>query len=194
VDAAARVSDLDDNQLVARWRAGDQYAFTTLVERHKDKIYWLVRRIAGAEEAEDLTQEVFLRAYQALPQFRGEASLRTWLCRIAHNLSVTRLGKRDRQPEEQILDEGATPPSIANLEGEVERREFAGIVHACVDRLPEHFRTALTLYYLNELRYEEIAEITGLPLGTVKAHIHRGRLRLKELVLAAINSEGVAAK
>jgi RNA polymerase sigma-70 factor, ECF subfamily len=194
VDPAGRVSDLDDNQLVAQWRAGSHDAFAALVDRHKDKIYWLVRRIAGVEEAEDLTQEVFLRAYQALPQFRGEASLKTWLCRIAYNLSATRLGKRRRQPEEQLLDEVEAPPSIADLEGEVEQREFAGIVHACVDRLPEHFRTALTLYYLNEIRYEEIAEITGLPLGTVKAHIHRGRLRLKELVLAAINSEGVATK
>ena len=193
------MSDTDDQQLVARCRGGDKEAFAALVDRHKDKIYWLVRRIAGQAEAEDLTQEVFLRAYVALAQFRGEASFRTWLCRIAHNLSMTHLAKRSARGGEESFDDecpedlaqGAGQPA-GELELQIQQSEFNCMVHNCLDRLPAHFRSVLTLRYLNEVSYDGIAEITGLPLGTVKAHIHRGLRRLRQLVLAEI-SPGKAA-
>lgn len=181
----------EDETLVVRWREGNHDAFTELVDRHKGNVYWLVRRMVGSEQAEDFTQETFLRAYQALPRFRGDCSFRTWLARIARNLCLTEMEKRGRFKKQFSFEEDAEeavcripPHSIPNLERQIERQELSRVVHACLDRLPERFRTMLTLFYLNEIRYEEIAEIMEMPLGTVKAYIHRARLRLRDLVVA----------
>ncbi|NWG13396.1 MAG: sigma-70 family RNA polymerase sigma factor [Acidobacteria bacterium] len=180
----------DDEELAALLRAGHPEAFAKLVERHSNRIYWLVRRMVGAEQAEDLTQDVFLRAYQALPRFRGECRFSTWLCRIARNRCLTEIAKRSRpceplpiERDTEDLECSLLPQAAPDLEQEIERQDLSRIVRACLDSLPERFRTLLTLHYLNGMRYEEIAGITDLPLGTVKAYIHRARLRLRELVL-----------
>ncbi|MFH1681295.1 MAG: sigma-70 family RNA polymerase sigma factor, partial [Candidatus Eisenbacteria bacterium] len=88
-----------DEELVRRSRAGDPGAFGALVDRYKHGIYWMVARIAGREEAEDLAQEAFVRAYQALPRFRGECTFRTWIFKIARNLSLSEIRRRGRRPE-----------------------------------------------------------------------------------------------
>ena len=186
-----RLLVLDDAALVARCRNGDAEAFSALVERYKDRVYWLVNRIVGRLDDEDLTQEVFLRAYEALPGFREESRFSTWLYRIARNLCLSELRKRGRRGEHLSLEgeesEGGRPflsPGREDPGDQVERRDVARAVRELMARLPERYRTALTLFYLHEVRYEEIAEIMGIPLGTVKTHLRRGRLRLRDLVLA----------
>jgi RNA polymerase sigma-70 factor (ECF subfamily) len=132
-----------------------------------------------------------VRAYQAIPGFRGKSSFRTWLYRIAHNLCLTELRRRGRRGVHLSLEEEGEEKvhwllsgPCENLEQEIERRDISASVRALVDRLPIAYKTALTLFYLQQVRYEEIGEIMGIPLGTVKTYIHRGRLRLRDLVLA----------
>jgi RNA polymerase sigma-70 factor (ECF subfamily) len=199
VDEAKPLAELGDEELVERCQGNDQRAFTEIVERYKHKVHWLVTRMVRGPEDEDLTQEVFMRAYQAMPGFRGKSSFRTWLYRIAHNLCVTELRRRGRRGEHLSLEEEGeekvhwllSAPS-EDLEHEIERRDVSASVRRLLGRLPVTYRTALTLFYLQQVRYEEIGEIMGVPLGTVKTYIHRGRLRLRDLVLAEPDLAGLA--
>jgi RNA polymerase sigma-70 factor (ECF subfamily) len=185
-----------DEDLVRLSQAGNRAAFTQIVERYKDRVHWLVRRMIGGSEDEDITQEVFLRAYQAMPRLRSGATLRTWLFKIAHNLCVTELARRARRADEVSLDEAGEekihhllPHRSGEITERVERKDFARAVQALVARLAPQYRTVLTLYYVQEVKYEEIAEITGLPLGTVKTHLRRARLRLRDLVLSEMEKD-----
>ncbi|HVP56863.1 MAG TPA: sigma-70 family RNA polymerase sigma factor [bacterium] len=185
-------SRLSDEELVARCRGGDHAAFTAIVDRYKDRVFWLVKRMVGDMDAEDLTQEAFLRAYRAMPALRTGATLRTWLFRIAHNLCLTELAKRGRRGEHLSIEEEGDErlePLLAqaskNLEERLDERDFAGRVLDQVQQLPVAYRTALTLYYMDEAKYEEIAEVMGIPLGTVKTYLHRARLRLRQLVIGS---------
>lgn len=194
------VAGLADEDLVRRCQAGDQLAFTEIVERYKDRVYRLVRRMVGSPDDEDITQDVFLRAFQAMPGLRTGATLRTWLFRIAHNLCLTELKRRgqrgphlsfDEEGEEQVhqlLPEDWGPEGGRRLEEQLDRREFQSEVRRMVAKLPAHYRAVLTLYYLEQIKYEEIAGIMGIPLGTVKTHIHRAKMRLRDLVLAEMDS------
>jgi RNA polymerase sigma-70 factor (ECF subfamily) len=184
------MSDLADEDLVERCRADDHSAFAAIVDRYKDRVYWLVRRMTGSSDAEDLTQEVFLRAYRAVPALRSGATLKTWLFKIAHNLCLTELDKRGRRGEHLSVEEegderlhSLMAETSERLEDQVEKRDFARRVLEAVEQLPVHYRTVLTLYYIDEAKYEEIADVMGIPLGTVKTYIHRARLRLRNLVI-----------
>jgi RNA polymerase sigma-70 factor (ECF subfamily) len=193
------VTGLADEDLVRRCQAGDQLAFTEIVERYKDRVCRLVRRMVGSPDDEDITQEVFLRAFQAMPGLRAGATLRTWLFRIAHNLCLTELKRRgrrgahlsfDEEGEElvhRLLPEDSGREGGRGLEEQLDRREFQSEIRRMVARLPAHYRAVLTLHYLEQTRYEEIAVIMGIPLGTVKTHIHRAKLRLRDLVLAEMD-------
>jgi RNA polymerase sigma-70 factor (ECF subfamily) len=148
----------------------------------------------GSLEDEDLTQEVFLRAYQAMPGLRSGATLRTWLFRIAHNLCITEIKRRGRRGEHISLEEEGEeslyrllPEDGGRVEQEVERQEFRNEVRGLLARLPVAYREVLTLYYVDQITYEEIAEVMSMPLGTVKTHLHRAKLRLRELVLAEMD-------
>jgi RNA polymerase sigma-70 factor (ECF subfamily) len=181
---------LADHELVRRCKDGDHAAFAGLIDRYKDRIYWLVTRMIGGPDDEDLTQEIFLRMYQAIGDFEGRSSFQTWLYRIAHNLCISELRKRGRRGEHLSFEEEGEekihyllPEPRTGLETEIERRDVAASVQALMQKLPERYRTVLTLFYVQQLRYEEIAEVMAVPVGTVKTHIHRARLRLRDLVL-----------
>jgi RNA polymerase sigma-70 factor (ECF subfamily) len=185
------LTDESDEELVRRCHDRDHKAFTVLVDRYKHKVHWLIRRMIGDTEVEDLTQEAFLRAYQALPYFKGRSTFRTWLYKIAHNLCVTELQRRGRRGEHLSLDEEGEERvswllhgASEDLEAKIERWDISRNVQALVDRLPGHYRTVLTLFYLQQAKYEEIAEIMAIPLGTVKTYIHRAKLRLRDMLLA----------
>jgi RNA polymerase sigma-70 factor (ECF subfamily) len=184
------LSGLSDGELAHRCRRRDHEAFTEIVERYKDRVHWLVIRMVGGPNDEDLTQEVFLRAYQAIANFEGRSSLRTWLYRITHNLCVTELRKRGLRGEHLSIEEEGEeavhrllPKSGENFEAEIERYDLSQNLRNLIRQLPGNYRTVLSLFYLQQVKYEEIAEIMDIPLGTVKTHIHRARLRLRDLIL-----------
>jgi RNA polymerase sigma-70 factor (ECF subfamily) len=170
-----------DAGLVARARQGDEDAFEQLVRRHQRYAYNLAYRVLGdCTEAEDVTQEAFVRAWRGLPGFRGQARFTTWLYRIVHNLCLNRLPGLQRELlqteplEEVLVNPVPSPPDL------FEMRERMAFLHAELDRLPEKYRLVLTLRYLQNLAYDEIAVALGLPMGTVKTHIHRARRLLTE--------------
>ena len=201
MDETKSLAELSDEDLVERCQDNDHQAFAEIVDRYKHKVHWLVRRMVQGPEDEDLTQEVFVRAYQAMPGFRGKSSFRTWLYRIAHNLCVTELRRRRRRGEHLSLEEEGEEKvhwllsaPHEDLAHEIERRDISSSVRRLVERLPGPYRTALTLFYLHEVRYEEIGEIMDIPMGTVKTYIHRGRLRLRDLILAESDLAGLTGQ
>ncbi len=170
-----------EDELVRQAQRGDAEAFAALVALHQRFCYNLALQSLGdAREAEDVTQEAFLRAWQALPRFRRQARFRTWLYRIVSNLCYTHLPRLRRDMEaldDDALGEMPTEQPedpLSNLQVE-ERRAY---LHAEIDRLPESQRVIVLLRYREELAYEEIADILDIPLGTVKIGLFRARQRL----------------
>jgi RNA polymerase sigma-70 factor (ECF subfamily) len=188
---APLLNELSDEELAVLCRGRDHRAFAEIVDRYKHRVHWLVIRMIGSPEAEDLTQEVFLRAYEAMPRLRDAGTLKTWLYKIAHNLCLNEIKRRGRRGEHLSLEEEGEetvhwllPGTRQGLEEEIERRDLSECVRALVEGLPLPYRTVITLFYVQQARYEEISEIMGIPLGTVKTYLHRARLRLRDLVVA----------
>ena len=172
--------------LVRRAQAGDRRAFAELVLAHQQFVYNLALRALGdPHEAEDVSQEAFVRAWQALPRFRGQARFRTWLYRIAANLCYNRLPRLRRELDALGAEEIANLPSesVGNPLSGLEAQERRAFLHRQIDALPESYRMLIVLRYQQELSYAEIAEVVGLPLGTVKTGLFRARERLKEALL-----------
>lgn len=176
-----------------RARKGDKRAFGQLVDEYKDKIYNYVARMLGDPyEAEDVTQEAFLRAYRSLPRFRGASSFHTWLYRIASNLAIDVVRRRKRgeptfsldepldgedgQFEREIPDETFGPEEASTT------RETRIAVRRAIMDLPEKLRDVMVLYELQGETYEDIAKILDVPLGTVKSRLFNARNRLKEVL------------
>lgn len=173
------VLELDDEQLVERASRGDDnQAFAELVRRHQGKVRGLLLRLtANPTLADDLAQEVFLRAYRGLIGFEGRARFSTWLYRIAYNVF---LNHRTRTRELSALPSGfdthaAAPDSDLSASRLDMRRDLSSAIAA----LPERYRAVVTLHYLEDVSYPEIAEVLDLPLGTVKTHLHRAKKMLR---------------
>ncbi len=177
------MSQIDEGDLVRRAQAGDTNAFAALVNQHQRFVFNLALRSLGdAREAEDVAQEAFIRAWQALPNFRQHAQFRTWLYRIVFNLCCTHLPHLRRELSALDTDECveieaepyADPARGAEL---AERRAY---LHAQIEQLPPSYRALVLLRYQQELSYEEIANIVGTPVGTVKTGLFRARERLRQ--------------
>ncbi len=188
-----------EQTILDRVRSGDTRAFGLLIERHKEGAYTLALRILNSrEEAEETVQDAFLRVYRGIAGFRGDSRFATWLYRIVFNLSMTRV-KRRRTPAESLDAHGEEPGDIVReTEGggileHLERQEAAALLAKGLAKLPHHHRIAVELFYLQEQSYEEIATIMGIPLGTVKTYLFRGRMRLKVLLADAVHEEEKAA-
>lgn len=173
-----------EQHLIQRAQKGDQEAFAALVTEHQLYIYNLALRILQSEEeALDLAQEVFVRAWTALPNFRGQSQFRTWLYRIATNLCYNRLPNLRRSLNELgdnvIAEIPETEAAFDNPAQGLESRELRSYLHQAIDDLNENYRLLITLRYQNELSYEEIASTLNLPLGTVKTGLFRAREQLR---------------
>lgn len=188
---AALIADptCPDALLVSAAQRGDAEAFGVLVDRYHRKVYGIVYRMCGVDDAEDLTQDIFLRALQALRGFKyqGEASFRTWLYRIAVNACINELRKRKRRRDVDgpSLDElvetgnGAVSRSIPDRSrmphDVVEREELRAAVHAVLGTLSPKHQAVLALVDLQGMEYEEAARTIGCPLGTLKSRVARAR-------------------
>ena len=171
-----------DDVLVARARSGDHDAFIALVERYQRLVLALSRQMLGPDEdARDLAQETFLRAYRHLSGFRGQASFKTWLVRIAVNLcghARRRVG-REVPLEEDAGSRSARAAPEAGPEAMLLDQELAGVVRRALARLPLHYRSVIVLRDLQGLSYRETADVLAIPIGTVMSRLAKARERLR---------------
>jgi RNA polymerase sigma-70 factor, ECF subfamily len=182
-----------DAQLVERVKAGDRQAFELLVTKYERRVLRLLSRfIRDQAEMEDVAQETFIKAYRALPQFRGESAFYTWLYRIAVNTAKNYLSTQGRRPismsqlqsadaedgesfdVDDVVEDTNTPDAVLHS------RQVAETVNAAIEALPLDLRTAITLREIEGLSYEEIAEAMNCPIGTVRSRIFRAREAIAE--------------
>ena len=173
-----------DKQLVARVQKGDSRAFDMLVLKYQHRIFGLISRyVHDADEVQDVAQEAFIKAYRALPKFRGDSAFYTWLYRIAINTAKNYLVSRSRRPpgsEVEVEDaeyyaSGTALHEIETPENALFGAELKAVVETAIRELPEDLRTAVTLREFDGLSYEDIADIMDCPIGTVRSRIFRAR-------------------
>ena len=190
--------DQSENMILDEIRRGDSRKYALLVDQYKDRgLSLAVRIVRNSQEAEEILQDAFVKAYRRLGTFRGESSFGTWFYRILYNLCLThvRRAKRPADSSEEFDAEDLESRGSSDAGGEaflaLEEREVKELLHAEVGRLPDPYRVSITLFYLQELSYEEIASVMRLPIGTVKTNLHRARLRLRKQVLAFLAEEDI---
>jgi RNA polymerase sigma-70 factor (ECF subfamily) len=176
--------DDNDQQLVQRVQKGDKSAFDLLVLKYQHRVLKLVSRfVSDAAEAQDVAQEAFLKAYRALPSFRGDSAFYTWLYRIAINTAKNTLVSNRRRPvdfdldlqDPEQYDRQARLKEVDTPEGVLLTEEIREVVERAMEQLPEDLRTAIVLREIEGLSYEEIAEAMDCPVGTVRSRIFRAR-------------------
>ena len=169
--------DADDARLLEACRLGDRRAMEALYHRFKRRVFSLVARIAGAHEAEEVSQEVFVRIYRGLPRFRGESQLSTWIYRLAVNAALSHVERRPRRAEgEEALAQ------IPAKEGPRSDPYLAARLERALVALPPGYRAVLVLHDVEGLAHEEIAEILGCRVGTSKSQLHKARAKMRDLL------------
>lgn len=171
-------------QLIARARNGDPSAFDEIVRGHQKQVYNLAwRMLRSREEAEDVTQEAFLKAFESLPKLRADAAVEAWICRITANLCLSRL-RSQRYQMEAPADPGfvfSTP--MGSVAADV---QTAQLVHQALAQLPQEYRLAVVACYLEGRSYEEAARLSGVGVRTLKTRLYRARRRLRDLLAPAL--------
>ena len=181
----ADCSNISENNLIKKTLLGDKDAFAQLVNIYKKRVYNLVYQVLkNHHDSEDLAQEVFIHIYKKLDTFQEKSKFSTWLYRVTYNMSINRLKKVRREiislnedsinNDSGLIAEMTTPKETYTIK---ERQEY---LHRLVDSLPAKYRTVITLRYLEDLSYEEIADMLDFPVGTVKTHLYRAKKFLKD--------------
>ena len=184
-----------DLQLVERVQGGDKSAFNLLVMKYQHKVANLISRyVASQGDIADVTQEVFIKAYRALPNFRGDSAFYTWLYRIASNTAKNYLIAQSRRPpandidvaDAEIFDDSATLRESSTPERVLLAEEIKTVIYAVIDGLPDELRTAITLREMEGMSYDDISVVMDCPVGTVRSRIFRAReaieVKLKPLL------------
>jgi RNA polymerase sigma-70 factor (ECF subfamily) len=187
-----------DQQLVSRVQKGDSRAFDLLVLKYQHKIFGLIGRyVRDADEVQDVAQEAFIKAYKAIPNFRGDSAFYTWLYRIAINTAKNYLVSRARRPpgtdveigDAEYYEGGGRLREIETPESALFGAELKEVVEGAISGLPEDLRTAITLREFDGLSYEDIADIMDCPVGTVRSRIFRAREAIDVLVSKQMSGE-----
>lgn len=182
----------DDQIYIDRTLAGDVNAFSTLIDRYKSLVYTLsFRMMKQTEEAEEVAQDVFIKAYQKLSSFKGNSKFSTWLYRITYNTCLDTLSRKRTQPTHHAaeINEEITEDRVDNILAQLEQQELRVQLEDCIGLLPEADAFLVTLYYLKEQSLEEIATVTGFTKNNVKVKIFRSRKKLYEILVARLPEE-----
>ncbi len=181
------MADFDEPALIERCRGGDDQAFGELVDRYKNVVYGLIyRMISDRSQVDDLAQEAFLKVHRGLPYFRGDARLSTWIYRIVANVCVQARAQRrpevplevtDPESDRPAREPGAADSAFSDL-------ELRDRLEKAIAQLPDNYRLLIAAHYLKGVQYEALAETLGIPIGTVKTHLHRAKRQLRELLEA----------
>jgi RNA polymerase sigma-70 factor (ECF subfamily) len=179
----------DDRRLIAETLSGRPAAFGELVRRYQDRLYNAVLRVADhPEDAQDVVQDAFVNAYQSLGSFKGDAEFYTWLYRIAFNTAVSQKRRRKALVSLESGRDGDGPidphdPSDETRPGAaLERSEDEELLQAALNRLSVEHRTVLVLKDIEGMKYEQIAEVLDVPIGTIRSRLHRARMELRDLL------------
>jgi len=197
-----------EEQLVERLKRRDEAAFNELVRAYEKRVFRLVLRMLGDRaEAEDVAQDVFITVFKSIDSFRGESKLSTWMFRVATNHCKNRIkyldrrargkkGELDELSEHDALESASMSSSamVARPDQQAEANQIEAIVRAAISELDEDQRALVVLRDVENLSYEEIQQITGLPEGTVKSRLHRARLQLAKAVQRASEPRGKGEK
>ncbi len=177
---------MQENYLIEQVRKGNTHAFRYIVANHQKLVIHIVGRIIlEHDEIEDVCQEIFIKVYQKIAEYRGESKFSTWIAAIAYHYSLNYLRKKKRL-NEILLDDDTSLLNVAiphTPEQIFEKNEMKQSVKLLVERLPLAYRTVITLFYLEEFSYTEIVQITGMTEGTIKSHLFRARNLLKEKLI-----------
>ncbi|QDT38440.1 RNA polymerase sigma factor [Stratiformator vulcanicus] len=185
-----------DRELIKETLDGHGEAFGHLVERHQDRVFnVLVRFLGSIDDARDVTQDAFIHAYQKLDTFRGKSAFSTWLHRIAMNAAISRC--RKRRLESGSIDAARESAGIEPVDQRsdtfpshsLEMAERRELVWKAIDELSDEFRAVIVLKEIDGLKYDEIAEVVEVPIGTVRSRIHRGRAELREKLRVIFEAE-----
>ncbi len=173
---------------------GDANAFTVLVDRYKDLVYTLaIRMMKNKEEAEEVAQDTFIKAYKSLIRFKGDSKFSTWIYRVAYNTCLDRLKKNKRQQYTVAIDE-YTEHQVKTLDNaldKIEEQEKQQAIQSCLELLPSEDSFLLTLYYFEELSLDEISKIVGLKPNNVKVKIFRSRKKLATILKDRLDNETI---
>lgn len=187
-----------DQLLVERVQSGDSRAFDLLVRKYQHRIFSLIGRyVQDSDDVQDVAQDAFIKAYRALPNFRGESAFYTWLYRIAINTAKNHLVARARRPpgrdlevdEAEYHSTGSAMHDLESPENILFGEELKAVVAAAIEALPEDLRTAVTLREFDGLSYEDIAEVMACPVGTVRSRIFRAREAIDRDVRSQLEGE-----
>lgn len=197
--APPTLESADEATLIERCRKQDPQAFGRFVDAYQNRVFGFVKRmIANPDEAADVTQDVFIRAFQNFHRFDGRSAVRTWLFRIAHNLCIDRVRKADRSVQESSLtaltDEGDEVIDVADSRWQPEQivldDELASRVEAAIESMSDKLRAVLLLHDKEDMPYEEIAKLLSVPVGTVKSRLFLARAHLQNALRNYLSKEG----
>ena len=174
----------DEQKLIQDILEGNKEAFSELIERYKRLVSHIVYKMVKTnEDRQDLCQDVFIKVYQNLESFKGDCKLSSWIGRIAYNASLNHLGKKKPQLWDDISPElslDSQPNSSLLLDEEIANKDMVKRISEEIQLLPPPYNVIVTLYHLDEMSYQDIAEVTGMPDGTVKSYLFRARRLLRE--------------
>lgn len=186
---------MEDSELVKQVLSGNNNAFRFLVSKYQRLVLHVVGRIIRQQdELEDTCQEVFIKVFRRLDNFRGDSKLSTWIATIAYNTAITAYRKKQGRSE---LSYSETPALVESEKGSgtaqktMEQNELRKYMLQLIETMPVHYRSVITLYHLEEFSYKEIVEITGMPEGTVKSYLSRARTLLKTKIEKVARNERI---
>jgi len=177
---------LSDNEIIELVRGGTRHHYARLVDCYKDRAFTLaLRMLRNREDAEEASQDAFIRAYNGLNRFEGKARFSTWFYRILYNVCLSRIRKRKDEYELLEYDDdngysGNLQSAGSNYIPDFETKDMMDFVKKTLNTLPSKYQTILSLFYLQELSHEEISDVTDLPIGTIKTHLFRARAMILE--------------
>jgi len=177
--------NLSDQEIIDSVRKGNDSDYSIIINRYKNKAFSMLKRMLKNEfESEEVLQDCFLKAYNSLNAFKGEAKFSTWFYRIVYNTALTRLSSQKRKTETEMT----SVEDHFNLESEyrsdeIEKKDVIQLIHDTINKLPERYSAIITMFYLNEMSIEEISEVMQITVSNVKVMLHRSRNALRDLVL-----------
>jgi len=171
---------MKDQELVEKVLSGDQMSARILIDQYKRLVlHTVVRLVDNEEDREELCQDVFVKVFKNLADFKFDARLSTWITTIAYRMSINFLKKKNRRMREEDLDKVSF--ELGTIDSNVEDADFSKFIHYLIMQMPDTYRSILTMYHLDGFSYPEIVEVTGMPEGTVKNYLFRARKKLRDL-------------